>query len=719
MRIATLALASTALWTAPLAAQSTAGSSPQSADALHRDSEAQIVVTAPFGRRLDILAGTSVLQGPELTNNLRPQIGDVLADLPGVSATSFSPGASRPVLRGLQGERVRVLTDGIGAIDASNTSVDHAVTIDPITAQRIEVLRGPAALLYGSQAIGGAVNVIDRRIPREVPDEAIHIDAVGIYGSAAEERSIAGGIDVPLTNRLVLHVDGSYRETDDLEVGGFVLTSELRAEQLEIAAEETEEGHLEEAEEALELANLSGGLPNSATETYTAGAGLAFIDERGSLGVSVGYFDSNYGVPSRPGAEHHHGEEEGEDHDDEDHEDEEGHEHGEEPVTIGLQSFRADIRGEILTGGGFLESIRVRLGFSDYEHTEFEGDEVGTVFLVEGFEGRVELVQAERNGWNGVIGGQLFVRDFNAIGAEAFVPRNDTQQMGLFTLQEFDLGGFSVEAAARYEHTNVDAPPLGISRDFDAFSAAIGANADITDGVTIGANLSRSERAPSAEELYSNGPHIATQAFEVGNPNFDTEKSIGAEIYLRGSTGPFTFGLTGYANWFNDYIYETDTGLEEDELPVFQYFQQNATFYGFEAEASVVLAESAGWRFIADGVADYVHADLDDTDQPVPRIPPFRVLGGLEAQSDQFTARAEVEWVAEQDRVTSFETPTDDFTLVNASLTWRPWGRANGTAIIASVNNIFNVDARRHASFTKDFVPLPGRDFRLSARFSF
>lgn len=677
-----------------------------SGDDFHGDSSAQIVVTASFIDELDLLAGTSTLSGADLDQSIRAQIGDTLTALPGVSATSFTPGASRPVLRGFQGERVRVLTDGIGAIDASNTSADHAVTIDPITAYRIEVLRGPAALLFGSQAIGGAVNVFDRRIPREVPDEFAHIDAVASYGSAAEERSIAGGIDVPLTSNLVIHADGSYRKSDDLDISGFTLAPALRAEQLAIAAEETAEGHLDEAAEALANANLRGTIPNSATETVTAGAGIALIEEWGNIGISVSYFDSDYGIPSRPGAGHAHvpgvpeAEEEG-------------------PVTIGLEQIRADLRSEITVASGFFENIRIRLGYSDYAHIEFEGDEIGTRFLVEGLEGRLELVQREQGSWRGVIGGQLYVRDFNAIGAEAFVPKNDTQQIGIFTLQEVDLGAAHVELAARYEQTNVNASVIGLDRSFDAFSGAIGANFDVATGIKIGGNLSRAERAPSAEELFSNGPHIATQAFEIGNPAFDTESNIGVEAYVRGELGALNFALTGYASWFDNFIFDTDIGVEMDGLPVFQFFQRDATYLGFEAELSATLAEIGMFRINADFVGDYVRATISDGGGPLPRIPPLRLLGGLEAQSDKFDARAEIEWVAKQDRIASFETPTDDFALVNASIAWRPWGRGNGSSLFASVNNILDVNGRRHASFTKDFVPLSGRDFRIGARLSF
>jgi iron complex outermembrane receptor protein len=641
---------------------------------------------------------------------MRPQLGDTLARLPGVSATSFSPGASRPVLRGFQGERIRVLTDGIGSIDVSNTSADHAVTIDPLTAERMEVLRGPAVLLFGGQAIGGAVNVIDRRIPRTVPEKGYHVDVVGILGTAADERSIGGALDLAAGGGVVFHVDGSIRKTDDLRVGGYVLSPELRAEQFAIAEEELEEGHPEEAEEALELANLRGKIPNSATEQKTAGAGVALIRDKFNIGASVSLFDSEYGVPMRPGAEHHHeGEEPGEG---------EEEEHGEAPVSIGLRQVRGDLRGEYEFGGGFFESARLRVGAANYEHTEFEGEEVGTVFKSKGVEGRLEFAQRDHDGWRGATGAQYFHRDFKAVGAEAFLPPNTTSQLGLFTLQEFAIGKIGFEGSARIERTNAESKPLDLERSFTALSVAGGASYALADHVEIGANLSRTERAPAAEELFSNGPHIATQAFEIGDPGLKKEKSLGAEAYFRVDRRNFELGLTAFANWFDDFIYENATGEEQDELPVFRYFQQDATYYGFEAEVSAELFRTGPFRIVADGVADYVRATVKGVG-PVPRIPPLRLLGGLEAQSDKIDGRVEVEWVAEQNRVADFETPTDGHTLVNASLAWRPWGKKRECAIVLSANNIFDVDARRHASFTKGFVPMAGRDIRLSARLSF
>jgi len=675
------------------------------------DFQGNIIVTATGLAQLDVLAGTSVFEASDIPKNLASQIGDVLVKLPGVSATSFSPGASRPVLRGFSGERVRVLIDGLGTIDVSNTSADHATTIDPLTAERIEVLRGPAVMLYGSQAIGGAVNVIDKRIPRRVPDEPVHVDGLAAWNSASDLREGGLSVDAPLADRLVVHVDGSWRKTNDLEVAGYVLAPELRADLLADADEEAEEGHLDEAAELREAADQRGILPDSATRTWTANAGLAFIDGDNTLGFAVGWYDSRYGIPTQPGTGHAHGEE-----DDEGAEEESGHE-GEESVSIGLKQFRADLRGELDLGDGAFDALHLRAGYSDYTHTEFEGDEIGTVFDVKGLEARVELSQKDRGWWRGSIGGQFYHRDFSAEGAEAYVSPNLTNQLALFTLQEFGQGPIQLEAAARLENTDVEARMLGLSRSFTNFSGALGLIHESEGGLRTGVNLSRVARAPSAEELYSNGPHIATQSFEIGDPNLTTERAWGAEAYVRGKIGPARIGLSVYKSWFSDYVYQAETGAEEDGLPVFQYLQSDADYFGVEGELSYPFYQSNGLTLVADLRGDYIRATLDDG-TPVPRIPPLSLLGALEAQTGPFDARAEVQWFAKQDRVASFETQTDAFTLVNLSLAWHPLHGDKTVTVLLAADNVFDVTGRRHASFTKDFVPLAGRSIKASVRFS-
>ena len=690
----------------PAYAQQT-GSTGASAAASQTDDfhgSEEIVVTAPYVERLDILSGTSAVSGDVLAEKTRAQLGDILSSLPGVSATSFSPGASRPVLRGYQGNRVAVLTDGIGNIDASNTSADHAVTIDTLTIERIEVLRGPAVLLFGGQAVGGAVNALDKRIPRAIPDEAVHVDALGGYGSAARDWSGGASVDVPLTDRVVVHLDGSYRNSDDLRTGGYILSPSLRAEVLDLAAEEASEGHLEEAAEARELADQRGRIPNSAVKSWTAAGGIAFIDEGGNIGLSYSIYDTNYGIPARPGSGHAHAHGDG---------DEE-----EVPVTIGMRQYRFDVRGELDLGDGLFEKLRLRSGYANYSHTEFEGDEVGTIFNSKGIEARAEFIQNDRGGWRGASGAQFQSRKLDAIGAEAFVPPNKSQQFGLFTLQEFTAGNLDAEVALRFDTAELRADILGLSRSFNNLSGAFGVGYHIGD-LKIGANLSRTGRAPAVEELFSNGPHIATQAFEVGDPLLKSERAWNGELYARYDTADTAFSLTLYSNRFDNFIYEAETGDVEDDLPVFQYFQDDAKVWGVEFQGSQKVASFGDVDLKVDAVADYTRAKISGGAGNVPRIPPLRVLGGVEMNSARLDLRGEVEWSDAQTKTAPFESATDGFTLVNATATWRPFGSDRNISLIASANNIFDVVARRSASFTKDFVPLSGRDFRLSARISF
>lgn len=665
----------------------------------------KIIVSAQGLEELDFVSGQDVLEEDDIQENLSGQIGEVLAKVPGVSATTFSPGASRPILRGQDGERVRVLIDGLGTADVANTSADHATSIDPLTVTRIEVLRGPTALLFGSQALGGVVNVIDRRIPTEVPEDGFRFDALTAFDTSSDLRSGAASLDVGLGENFVFHLDGSYRDTNDLEIPGFQLTDDLRADLLADAAEEEEEGELEEAEELREAAAQEGFLPNSATETYTVNGGLGVILGDSSFGASVGYYDTFYGIVGNPEGGHHHGEEEG---------GEEEEEEEAETVSIGLEQWRFDFRGDIALGGdGLAQRLKVRAGYSDYTHTEFEGIEVGTVFETETFEGRVELIQS-----TGVIGVQFTSRDFSAVGEEAFVPPNDTTQTAVFTAQEFDLGGFQIEAAARAERVEVESDPLNQERTFSLFSGALSGIVEPSEGVRLGATVSRSERAPAGEELFANGPHIATQTFEIGDPNLSTESAWGFEGFVRGDIGKMQFGASVYYQTFNNFIFLNDTGLEEDDLPVFNFLQQDADFFGFEADAVFPLVENDGFSLIGDVRASYVEAELDDGSN-VPRIPPFSGLGALQAEVDAFTLRGEVQYFGGQSDVSENETETDSFTLVNAYLSWRPFESNRGVVLQIAGENLFDATGRRHSSFTKDFVALSGRNIRVSARLSF
>ncbi len=674
------------------------------------DYQGRIVVTAAGLRQLDLLAGTSVIEGAELQRNLDGQLGEVLAGEAGVSASGFAPGASRPILRGFSGERVKVLVDGIGAIDASNTSDDHAVSIDPLTAESIEVLRGPAVLLYGSQAIGGAVNVIDKRIPRRMPaDGAAHFDLLAGADTASDMREIGASADVPLADGLVGHVDGAWRKTDDLEIPGYAVSPLLRADLLADAAQEEAEGHPDEPAELREAAGARGILSNSASETWSTNAGVALFRGDSNMGVSFGIYDTFYGVPARPGAGHAHGEEE----------DEAGgeEEHGGEDVRIGLRQYRADFRGDIDLGAGLFDRLNLRAGYSDYTHTEFEGDEIGTVFDVSGIEARMQLVQNPLGALRGSVGAQYYARDFDAVGAEAFIAPNRTEQIALFALQEYGNGPIQIEGSLRFEDTAVDAPSLGLERQFTIWSFAGGLAWEGRRTFRAGVNLSRVARAPAAEELFSNGPHIATQAFEIGNPDLVAERSWGAEAYARGRLGDTEFSVAAFRNWFDDYIYLARTGGEADGLPVFAFRQQDATYTGFEAALTHGLHDDGALRIETDLKAEYVRARLADGSN-VPRIPPLGLSAALSAETRQFDLRGEIEWYDAQNRTAAFETPTDGYALVNASLVFRPWEGNDAVRLMLKADNLFDVTARRATSFTKDYIPLAGRNVTISLRAS-
>jgi len=702
----------------PLSAQETTAETPAPAREHDDDYHGEIVVRAAGLDRLDVLAGTSVVDGDEFQRNIGGQLGEVLAKLPGVSATSFTPGASRPILRGFGGDRVRVLSDGLGSADASSTSSDHAVAIDPLVTERVEVLRGPAVLLYGSQAIGGAVNVIGKRIPLRPVDEPIHVDALVAMDSAADKREIGASIDVPLAPNVAFHVDGSYHETGNLEIPGYVASEHLREQLLASAEEEAEEGHLDEAEEFLESANARGELPNSWTEATSFGTGVAFFSGESSLGVSFGYYDTSYGIPGLHGVGHVHAHDEEGEEDEHDHDHEEAEHEEEGDVTIGLKQYRADLRGVLDLGDGFFDSLQTRWGYSDYTHTEFEGEETGTVFDVSSVEGRVELVQSRRGGWQGSIGGQYYHQDFSALGEEAFVPPNTTEQFALFTVQEFYFDPFELELGGRYEHSDVALVEQGQKRDFDTFSGSLGLAYGLGEEFRVGLNGSRAERAPTAQELFADGPHVATQQYEIGDSGLGIEGAWGLEAYLRGSIGPGVFRLSVYQNWFDDFIYLQDTGLEEDGLAAYRFLQQDADHFGIEGEFKLPLYAEGGWDVEAELRGDYVRATLADG-SPVPRIPPLSLSGALDLAKGPWSLRGEVEWFDEQARVASYEEPTDGFTQVNLALGYKPLQGSDNVTILLQADNLFDVEGRRHASFTKEFVPLAGRNVKLSVRTSF
>jgi len=678
-----------------------------------------VVTASPLARAPDeISSPTSVLAGPALAQRLQPSLGETLAGLPGVDSTWFGPGASRPVIRGLGGDRIRVLTGGVGTIDASVVSPDHAVSLDPLLIDRIEIVRGPASLLYGGGAVGGVVNVIDGRIPETLPPAPL-TGRLELRGDTASGERAGAAVFSGTAGRFAWRIDGFRRSSDDLRIPGYAETEALRA------AEAAEHGETLEEHDA-ELAR--GRLPNTATETTGASLGLSYIGESGHLGFAYSGYNTLYGVP---------GHEHGGHHDEEEHET--GEEHGEEGVRIDLRQRRLDVQGETTQAFGPFSGARVKFGSADYTHRELEGDEVGTTFHNRGYDGRAELLHSDLGGLAGAWGVQAGRSELAAIGAEAFLPTARSRTAAVFAFEEFKAGAFTPQFGARVERQSIDVRDgSGRGRDDNALSLSAGTVWNLAPDWTLGVSLTRTERAPNAQELYADGPHIGTGAYEIGDAGLAREKSLGVELNLRRRAGFVTGELSLFANKFQGFIYEQPTGevaVAHDDhfhfedpadlhghegdgaLTVYRYAATDADFYGAEAEVVFHLRDTAVQQFDLRLAADFTRAE-DGDGRPLPRIPAARYTVGLDWRRGPW--RADVEWqsTAEQNRVAPNEESSDGYGLLGAGLAWaRPGLR--GVELFVRGTNLTDEEARPHTSFLKDLAPLPGRNVSAGVRWRF
>jgi len=658
----------------------------------------EITVTAtPLSRTVEQLAQpTSVMSGEDLALKQSTSIGETVSGEVGVSSTYFGPVASRPVIRGQFGERILVLTNGLDGLDASALSEDHQVSVDGILAERVEIVRGPATLLYGSGAAGGIVNVVDARIISSPLDEPFSGAVALGADSAVGKRSGAGRVAFG-SESIGVHLDWFRRDTDNVEIPGFAESALLRSME---GDEHEEEGH-EEEEEAF------GVIENTDSETDGGALGLTWMGDRGYIGVAASTFNSNYGIPG-----HHHHDEEGEEEPEE-----------EEAVRVDLEQRRVDLRSEYNFDGP-ISRARFSLARSDYEHLELEGSEVGTRFDTAGIDSRLELRHADFGRWQGAFGLQFKSVDFNAIGEEAFVPPSDTESSSVFLFEEYSLTDtWVLQASARAERQTikVDASISPEYRD-TAYGASIGAVWSFADDMSLSANYALTERHPNSTELFAAGPHLAVNRFELGSVILgdgflDKELSSNLDVTLRGRNDLLEWAVTGFINDVDDYIRLGPTGEEEDELPVFEYRQTDARFYGYEAEGRIEIFDTAAGHMHARLFSDFVYAEEKGSGAYIPRLPPLRYGIGFHYVVDRFSAGLEGTFNTRQDKTAPNELPTDDYVLLSADLSYTL--DEQGLFLFIRGTNLTDEDARQHSSPLKDTVPLPGRSLHVGLRYDF
>ena len=680
-----------------------------------KDLSAVIVRATPLPQTAeDLTRPVEVLAGERLDEAKANSLGETVNRLPGVQSSYFGPGVGRPIIRGMDGARVQVLSDGLASGDVSTVSVDHSVSIEPFLASQIEVLKGPSTLLYGSGAIGGAVNVVDGRLAESIPDQPLSGRAEVRGNTVNDERTGMFRLD-GVSGNWVLHVDGLVRDTDDYDIPGVAILRDH-----------------EEGEEHEEEPQPKGTLPNSSVSTKAGAVGATYLGDRGYFGLAASTYRTNYGIPA--GA-HVHGEE------DHDHEGEEDHEHEEEegPVRIDMVQNRLDMKAGVYNPVSFLESVNLRAAWNDYEHVELEGGEVGTRFTNEGYDARLEAVQKTWNGWRGAFGLQFGSTDFSAVGEEAFVPSTVTDALGLFVVQEKDFGPWKLELGGRYDQVKLK-PDDRASTDFSAVNLSAAAIWRLSDGFDLRFGLDRSERAPTNEELFAGGTHVATQSIEIGDASLDTEKGVRAEIGAHWHTDRVDLKLAVYQTRFKDFIYLTDTGVEEEGYPVRLWTQDDATFTGAEAEAKVQLADTAAGAWDLRLYGDYVRAKLDgrglrtvafevphgdhthgyevDIAQGgyLPRISPMRFGADLGWSLGGWRASLGAVRYSQQDDVAQNEEPSDGYTLVDAHVAYR-WDRPASTwEVFLDGSNLTDEEARPHTSLLRDYAPLPGRGVAFGIR---
>jgi iron complex outermembrane receptor protein len=680
--------------------------------------EKLVITSNPLNRTiLESATPVSIIAGEDLESKVAPTLGESLKNVPGVHSTYFGPVSSSPIIRGLDGPRIRVLQNGLDVSDASRIGPDHLVATETANATQIEVLRGPATLLYGSGAIGGVVNVVDNRLPIRGLDE-IEGKVSYLHDSVSGEDlfnfSVDGG-----NGQWLYHVDAFDRSTDDYKIPG---PAELGSD------------------------DDSGILHNSFIDANGYSAGMGWTKNNVNLALSLGSLKSDYGIPGLA-------------HSDEHAVSDNQVESQEEPFGR-LQQDRYQLLADFTQLSGFFSEVRFRSAYTDYKHSEIENGEIGTTFTNQSFESRLWAKHAPHNGWEGVIGMNYLASDFSALGEEAFTPASQSRSWALFGLEEKRSRELLWQFGLRVERSEIDVDNnfFENSQPIDAFafeqtsftgvSLSVGTVWTISSVNTVSINYAYSQRAPSAAELYANGLHIATNTFEVGTAfdvqqaqdedeveivkserraNLETSNNLDITYHYNATNVGATFSV--FYNQIQDYLFQQDTGLvyeeehdaesdhhegEEEGIAIFAFRQQDADVYGFEAEVDWHINDNLRLETFA----DLSRATLQNG-QNVPRIPPLRIGAELHWENTRWHAELGATYYATQKHIAEFETVTQGYSLINAAFSYFLDIADNELVLFLRGNNLTNRNARVHASFIKDDAPLPGRSIVLGARLQF
>lgn len=621
----------------------------------------------------------AVLSDEDLEQKSKSSLGDTLASEPGVSSSSFGPGAGRPIIRGLGGDRIRILENGVSTLDASNISPDHAVTIESTLVDRMEVVRGPAALLYGTSALGGVVNVYDKRISEKRLDTPVSGSIETRAESVDLSRAVVGGVDAQVKD-FVFHVDGFKRRSNDIGIPGFARTEELR---------ETE---------PLDYPEPRGTLPSSDTDSSNLTLGSSYVFSKGFFGAAVSQYDTRYGVPN-----------------------------GEPDVSIDARRQRVDVRGGVNETGEWISSATARVGIVDYDHTEYEGAVAGTEYKQNGFDGRVDLTHAETHSVRGAWGIEVQGSHVEAIGEEAFQPPTDTSTYSIFALEEIFLSdSVTWQVGARLDWNSVQTSGFSTEPADDEgryelpTSQSTGVVWDFASDYDLTLAVAHTERAPNGQELFADGPHAATGVYEIGDSSLELERSWGSDLTLRKKSGWLRGFLGGFYTRYWDYVSLNPTGGIQDGLPVYQFQALGADFFGFESQLAAFIVDRPGHEFSVDLQPDYLWARDRDNGQYLPRIAPLRVKAGVNYdRRDLARLRLEVQQVFAQHHTADFETSTDGYTMLNLYLSKELPAVAENFELFARGSNLLGEKARNHVSFIKDVAPLPGASAMLGFRLKF